>query len=246
MSRSSNVAILTFDVEFDAPPYMSSWRGVDEGLPRILELLDVKRVKATFFTLGLVALRRPKLVDMIVDGGHELGSHGFSHRRLDMIPFREAVRDVTLSLKILGDYGDIVSFRAPNLKLPPSLLPELRTLGFKVDSSIAWYKPPFRFKPVIEHGILRVPASYPSSILRLPWRLLRSIFKPGRLYVILLHPWEVVDVKCARRPDLTMGVGSRVLVNLSKLIDHLEYLGYRFLTMRELSQSPLVQVYSYS
>jgi peptidoglycan/xylan/chitin deacetylase (PgdA/CDA1 family) len=235
--RETPWAIVTFDVEMDAPPYMSGWRGVDEGLPAILEVLDEKGVKATFFTLGLLAVRKPRAIKAILDPGHEIGSHGFDHKRLDRLPLREAIHNIGLSLKLLRDYYDVVSFRAPNLKLPPSLIPALRLQGVKVDSSISWYKPPFKIAPLIEYGILRVPASYPSSVLRLPWRVLKTLFKPGLDYVILLHPWEVVDLKCGSRPDLTVGVGGRVLGNLSALIDHLRSHGYMFKTMRELLAS---------
>ncbi len=230
-------AIVTFDVEMDAPPYMDGWRGVDEGLPAILELLEEKRVKATFFTLGLLAIKRPGAVEAILNSGHELGCHGLDHRRLDRLPLRDAISNIWLGLKLLREYYEVVSFRAPNLKLPSSLIPALKLQGVRVDSSIAWYKPPFRLNPVLEHGVLRVPASYPSSVLRLPWKALKTIFKPGPNYVILLHPWEVVDLRCTARPDITVGVGRRVLDNLGRLLDHLKSHGYRFKTMRELLAS---------
>jgi peptidoglycan/xylan/chitin deacetylase (PgdA/CDA1 family) len=230
-------AIVTFDVEMDAPPYMDSWRGVDEGLPALLEMLEEKGVKATFFTLGLLAVKKPSAIKAVLDRGHEIGSHGLDHRRLDKLPLGEATRNIWLSLKLLREYYDVVSFRAPNLKLPLSLIPALKLLDVKVDSSISWYKPPFKLSPVIEHGILRVPASYPSSVLRLPRGALKTLFKPGPNYVILLHPWEFVGLRCSFRPDLTIGVGGRVLGNLSMLIDYLRSHGYRFKTMRELQAS---------
>ena len=230
-------AMVTFDVEMDAPPYMDGWRGVDEGLPAILELLEDKGVKATFFTLGILAVRRPRTLEAILDLGHELGSHGLDHRRLDRLPFRDAIHNIWSSLRLLREYYDVVSFRAPNLKLPLSLLPALRLQDVRVDSSVAWYKPPFRFNTTMEYGVLRVPVSYPSSVLRLPWTTLKSLFRPGPNYVILLHPWEVVRLKCSVRPDLTMGVGGGVLRNLGRLIDHLRSHGYRFKTVRELLAS---------
>src|SRR3989304_3173516 len=46
---------------------------------RVLELLDRFGVKATFFVLGWVAQRYPKLVQEIHRSGHEIGSHGFWH-----------------------------------------------------------------------------------------------------------------------------------------------------------------------
>lgn len=46
----------------------------------ILETLAASHVRATFFVLGLVAEAHPRLVRDIAAGGHEIGSHGWSHR----------------------------------------------------------------------------------------------------------------------------------------------------------------------
>ncbi|MEM0491790.1 MAG: polysaccharide deacetylase family protein [Acidilobaceae archaeon] len=225
--------MLTFDVEMDAPPYMSSWRGVSEGLPLILEILDYYRVKATFFTIGILAEVNSKALYSIIDKGHELACHGYDHRRLDKIPLAEARDNIRRCVRALREYSDILSFRAPNLKLPPQLLNTLVEEGIIIDSSIAWYKPPFYFKPKIEARVYRIPASYPSSILRLPWVAVKALFAKRINYVILTHPWEYISLKASLRPDLTLGVGSRVGLNLARLIGHLKNNGYIFLTMRD-------------
>ena len=54
---------------------------VERNVDRILALLAERDCKATFFTLGWVAERYPQLVRRIVDGGHELASHGYGHQR---------------------------------------------------------------------------------------------------------------------------------------------------------------------
>ncbi len=51
---------------------------VERNVDRILALLDEHGARATFFTLGWIAERYPQLVRRIVDGGHELASHGFA------------------------------------------------------------------------------------------------------------------------------------------------------------------------
>jgi peptidoglycan/xylan/chitin deacetylase (PgdA/CDA1 family) len=51
------------------------------NVARILAMLDEYGVRATFFTLGWVAERYPKLLRDIVANGHELASHGFAHQR---------------------------------------------------------------------------------------------------------------------------------------------------------------------
>ncbi|MEM1873956.1 MAG: polysaccharide deacetylase family protein, partial [Acidilobaceae archaeon] len=137
-----STATLTVDVEMDAPPCLNTWRGVEEGLPLLLDVLSVIGAKATFFTLGIVAVKYPRAVSRIVDEGHELGSHGWDHSRLDKLSPREAVENVKRSLRVLRDYGEVRSFRAPNFKLPHWLLGFLKEEGVEVDSSIARYKPP--------------------------------------------------------------------------------------------------------
>src|SRR2546421_1246327 len=46
---------------------------------RLLDLLDAHRARGTFFTLGVVAQRQPRLVRSIVERGHEIASHGWDH-----------------------------------------------------------------------------------------------------------------------------------------------------------------------
>lgn len=62
---------------------MSDWDRFEDRIEfsgrRVLELLAEQNVRATFFILGYVAERHPKLVREIADAGHELGTHGYSH-----------------------------------------------------------------------------------------------------------------------------------------------------------------------
>jgi len=62
----------TVDMEQDCPPYMSTFRGVEEGTQPLLDLLGEENVQGTFFTTGNVALRFPKTIEQIVAAGHEL------------------------------------------------------------------------------------------------------------------------------------------------------------------------------
>lgn len=59
---------LTLDVEASPAP-----------LPSILETLKEKNVRATFFILGQFAKAHPDLIERIVDDGHEIGNHSWSH-----------------------------------------------------------------------------------------------------------------------------------------------------------------------
>src|SRR5438045_8140086 len=52
---------------------------------RLLDLLDGAGTKATFFVLGNVADTFPDLVREVRDRGHEIGTHGYGHWRVDEI-----------------------------------------------------------------------------------------------------------------------------------------------------------------
>ena len=50
---------LTVDVEPDCPPYLWTWRGIVEGMPALMEVLDREQVPVTFFTTGATAQAHP-------------------------------------------------------------------------------------------------------------------------------------------------------------------------------------------
>jgi len=106
----------------------------------LLALLDEFGVHATFFILGCVAHQDPGLVPLIASAGHEVASHGFSHRlvpELGKEGFRDEVRQT----------GDIlahqagrrpVGFRAPQWSLgasTPWAFDILQEEGYRYDSS---------------------------------------------------------------------------------------------------------------
>ena len=52
------------------------------NIERILELLSIYKVKATFFILGWIAEKHPEVVTLIYENGHEIATHGYSHRSI--------------------------------------------------------------------------------------------------------------------------------------------------------------------
>jgi cellulose synthase/poly-beta-1,6-N-acetylglucosamine synthase-like glycosyltransferase/peptidoglycan/xylan/chitin deacetylase (PgdA/CDA1 family) len=54
--------------------------------PAILDVLREKGVKATFFVIGSSVIRYPELTRRIVEEGHELGNHTFTHSDLTKLP----------------------------------------------------------------------------------------------------------------------------------------------------------------
>src|SRR5688572_1638197 len=75
---------------------------VAANVDRLLELLEARAARGTFFVLGLVADRTPAVVKAIQAAGHEIASHGWDHRRVtDQTPdeFRGSVRRAKVFLE---------------------------------------------------------------------------------------------------------------------------------------------------
>jgi polysaccharide deacetylase family protein (PEP-CTERM system associated) len=108
---------------------------------RILALLDEHEVKATFFVLGLVAERTPKVVRSIVEAGHELASHGYSHRMAGDLGPEGFDQDVRRALGLLQDLSGtaVEGFRASTFSIGRGTrwaLPILARAGHRWDSSV--------------------------------------------------------------------------------------------------------------
>ena len=140
---------LTIDVEdwyhvcgLDAEPQVvPSRRRVARNVESILSLLAEFDVKATFFVLGSVAAEEPSLVPQIADAGHEIASHGYSHRmvtRLSPELFRDEVRRTGEILERQCGTRP-TGFRAPQWSISaaatPWALTILREEGYLYDSS---------------------------------------------------------------------------------------------------------------
>ena len=117
----------------------------DDQLPEsvipLLDLLDRYETKATFAVLGTVAERYPELVKSIFRQGHEIASHGYSHRTLYEMSENEFDQEIAKSIEILTSItGERpVGFRAPSFSLNNSTKWALGILvkhGFKYDASI--------------------------------------------------------------------------------------------------------------
>lgn len=81
----------------------------------LLELFDDHNTKSTFFTLGYIAEKFPKLIKKIHDRGHELSSHTYSHMDLRTVTPEEFEKDFLKSKNIIEKItGEkILGFRAP-------------------------------------------------------------------------------------------------------------------------------------
>lgn len=112
-----------------------------ESLEPLLCLLDKHNTKATFFVLGSVAEKYPELIKYIHDKGHEIASHGYSHRTLYDLGKESFDHEIKKSIYILKSItGESpIGFRAPTFSINNSTkwaFEILEKYGFKYDSSI--------------------------------------------------------------------------------------------------------------
>jgi polysaccharide deacetylase family protein (PEP-CTERM system associated) len=190
------------------------------GVDFVLELLAERGARATFFVLGWIAARHPKLVKEIAAAGHEIASHGYDHDlvyQLGRDRFRDDVRRSKALLE--GITGQAVfGYRAPSFSITRESLwaPEILSAeGFHYDSSVFPVSTHSRYglndygtEPFVwPSGLQEIPLAVGSlGRLRLPiagggyFRLfpyffsrsvLRRINSQGKPFTFYLHPWEL-------------------------------------------------------
>lgn len=229
---------LGIDVEPDCPPYLATqYRGVADGLPRVLDALDDAGVVTTCFCTGQVAERYPDRVHDLVRRGHELASHGHSHRPFDTLGMEDAADEITRSASVLRSFGPpVTSFRAPNLRFPDRYLPLLEQSGFVVDSSHAKYKGAY-YRSRTRTTLTRVAASLTSSVLRLPrWMRDPWLLSLSSPVVLFVHPWEFVDLTRERlRFDCRFRTGAPALRAVLEVVALFRARGAAFVPMGDFA-----------
>jgi peptidoglycan/xylan/chitin deacetylase (PgdA/CDA1 family) len=126
VSRTGNTVSITFD---DGPnPYAT---------PAILDALAKHNVKATFFILGRHAERWPELVARAAAEGHQIGNHGYYHRKLHLKSpsyIRDDLARGKRAIEAAGG-GTPQLFRAPHGFRNPWVTHIARTLG---ERTVGW------------------------------------------------------------------------------------------------------------
>lgn len=257
------MVIMSVDVEswvhrqvFNIPPSEQT-KELDGGhvlrsTKTILELFRTYRTKATFFILGTVAEWYPELVEEMKRDGHEVGIHGYTHKRLcdhTRESFDEEIKRTVSILKSMN--VEPRGYRAPAFTRADFMYEVLSRNGITYDSSVFPVKTPlydgtsFSCSPfVIEHGIIEIPCSILKiSKMRVPvggfylrlfggrlnYLLFKEILKRNGVAVMYLHPWEIMDMPT----EINLKNGRRVELSFAKklfayykipMLNALEYL----------------------
>ena len=194
---------------------------VEKNTRKILDLLDSVTLKstsagstkprATFFVLGWIADRLPRLVREIQNRGHEVASHGYNHLMCQQLNEKDLKTD--LGVKVKG-------YRAPNFSISDMTLNFVKESGYRYDSSYNNFSKHGRYGTIslngrnIVNGVIKISPEFlelPISNLTIgkqivPWGgggyfrfFPLSLFKAGirrilqnsGIYMFYLHPWEL-------------------------------------------------------
>jgi peptidoglycan/xylan/chitin deacetylase (PgdA/CDA1 family) len=150
-----------------------------EGMPLLLDLYARHGVKSTFYFTGTIAEKFPEVVRMVVPHGHEVGCHGLSHEvhhGFDVMPYdmqREHLRRARAILEEVSG-AEVISFRAPALRVSERTTEALLETGFRTDSSVASQ----RFDMFLSFGSLKKTRWLTAP--RRPYRTdPTNLFRPG-------------------------------------------------------------------
>ena len=226
---------------------------VEQNTDRIIEMLGEYGIKATFFMLGWVAERYPGLVRRIVQAGHELASHGYSHVRVIHQQPQTFSEDVSRTRKLLEDTGGcrVIGYRAASYSIVRETLwahDILQDAGYVYSSSVYPIKhdlygipdaPRFAYLHR-EGGLLEIPVTTVElfrhnlpcgggGYFRLfPYALsrwaIRRVNRNDRMpCVFYFHPWEI-DPGQPRQAGISGKTRLRHYLNLGRMSSRIERL----------------------
>lgn len=131
---------------FDKPTHISTGDyGVNEGVPRVLDLLDKYGIQTGFFIPGLIAEENPDVIGDIHDAGHEIANHSLTHIPPSELSSEEQRRELVETNEILREItGESpVGYRAPIADVTEETLDLLTELGFEYESSLRSWDTPY-------------------------------------------------------------------------------------------------------
>lgn len=110
------ICLLPFPVCAESPKYIALT--FDDGpsgrfTRRLLDGLDERDVKVTFFLCGYRIEQYPEETARIFESGHEIGIHGFSHKNMKTMSRREIADEIARTRALLPEGCHPVWLRPP-------------------------------------------------------------------------------------------------------------------------------------
>jgi len=101
---------------------------------KILDLLKEENIKATFFVIGQKAAKSPKLLQRIIDEGHEIGNHTYTHVSIDGLGNEQALDEIRWNSNLVFDLtGNYISlFRPPHGRITKKQVRLIQDSGYDI------------------------------------------------------------------------------------------------------------------
>jgi peptidoglycan/xylan/chitin deacetylase (PgdA/CDA1 family) len=117
----------TLYLSFDDGPH-------PEHTPRLLDLLAKHDARASFFLVGEEVEKHPHVVQRMVEEGHLIGNHSYSHPSFPKITLAEQLAEIDRTDRILADFDGRPrhAFRPPSGALPLPLLIHFARTGRRI------------------------------------------------------------------------------------------------------------------
>lgn len=215
---------------------------------KILDLLESKNVKSTFFVLGQVAEKFPDLIKKIANASHEIGIHGYNHFRIDRISQRKVKEELSLAKQKIQDLigSEVIGHRAPAFSVGPNeewVFDILIELGFKYDSSVIPARTPNYGWPGFNRDITKIKTNSGGEIWEIPISVSKyfNSYIPfsGGSYLRLLP--EFILKKTFQKEEETRPV---VLYIHPYELDTIRYPDYYFRELQKLSALKQIKIKS--
>jgi peptidoglycan/xylan/chitin deacetylase (PgdA/CDA1 family) len=173
--------------------------------PRVLDVLAAREAPASFFLVGERALRAPAAVRRMASDGHEIASHGWSHKSLWLCGPGRTETEIGRAQDVLGALAGTPPrhFRPPWGMVNAAMFRALRRHRLRC---VLWSVQPEGLRPAAADAQVR-------HVLQ------------------RAHPGAIVDLHDA---EGTPGAPERLCAALPAMIDGLRGAGYRLVTVREL------------
>ncbi|HEY3067001.1 MAG TPA: polysaccharide deacetylase family protein [Methylomirabilota bacterium] len=173
--------------------------------PRVLDVLAAHEAPASFFLVGERAARAPATVRRMASEGHEVASHGWSHKSLWLCSPARTEAEIARAQDVLGELAGAAPrhFRPPWGMVNAAMFGALRRHRLRC---VLWSVQPEGLRPASAAAQVR-------HVLR------------------RAHPGAIVDLHDA---EGTPGAPERLWAALPAMIDGLRAAGYRLATVRDL------------
>ena len=223
------------------------------GIWRLIDILDRQKIKATINVCGITAERYPESVRAIVERGHEIGGHTYTHRPQFHLSFDEEVQEIRKTVdaikRITGER--IVGWRCPIVQPSSNTLKIMVEEGFVWDSNFLNYDLPY-FLDVGDKKLVEIPYTFSTDDFPFLYGTPRQEFggfpgprqTPSALFQVWKDEFDVLYAESAKSPrmfafqqhPLIMGRAHRS-VYVERIYEYMNsHEGVWFATAKEVSE----------